>query len=478
VPVSEDSHRWQALVLVCVAFFMTVLDVSIVTVALPSITRALHFSPTSLQWVLTAYAITFGGFLLLGGRAGDILGRRLMFMIGLTIFVAASLTCGLASGPGILIGARAVQGFGAAIISPATLAIITTTFNEGPERNKALGIWGAMGGAGAAAGVLFGGILTRYLGWEWIFFVNVPVGALVLAATPFRVHESRAVLESRRFDVVGATSVTGGVALLVYAISRAPAIGWGSAQTIGLVIGSLVVLVFFVVWESRVKAPLMPLSIFKTGMVSSANGVSLLLGATVFGNFFLLTLYVQDVLGFSALRTGLTFLATAGTTVIVAGIAQAATSRVGPRPVMATGMALLVGGMVWYAQIPVRGRFLPNLLGGYLLVGVGLALAFVSVSIAALTGIGPKVAGLASGLINTSQQVGGALGVAVTGSVAVSRANSLLASGHDSAYALTHGYALGFWVIAGVALAGLILAITTVKPATDESAVPLVLETS
>lgn len=458
----DYGHRWQALALVCVAFFMTVLDVSIVTVALPSITRSLHFSATSLQWVLTAYAITFGGFLLLGGRAGDLLGRRLMFMGGLGLFSAASLTCGLANGPAMLITARAVQGLGAAIISPATLAIITTTFEEGAERNKALGIWGAMGGAGAAAGVLFGGILTRYAGWEWIFFVNVPVGAFVLLATPFRVRESRAPLETRHFDLIGATTATGGVALLVYAISRAPAVGWSSAQTIGILVGSVVVLALFVAWEQREKAPLMPLSVFRIRTVSAANAVAVLLGVTVFGNFFLLTLYVQDVLHFSALRTGLTFLATAGTTVVVAGIAQAATTRVGARPVMAVGMALLAGGMLWYAQIPVHGRFVADLLGGYLLVGVGLALSFVSVSIAALSGVGPKVAGLASGLINTSQQVGGAIGVAVTSSVAVSRADGLLAAGRSSAYAFTHGYALGFWVIAGVAMAGLALSLLTI----------------
>jgi EmrB/QacA subfamily drug resistance transporter len=470
----SDRYRWQALALVCVAFFMTVLDVSIVNVALPSITRSLHFSTTSLQWILTAYAITFGGFLLLGGRAGDLLGRRLMFMSGLALFAAASLTCGLATSPAMLITARAVEGLGAAIISPATLAIITTTFKEGAERNKALGIWGAMGGAGAAAGVLFGGLLTRYAGWEWIFFVNVPVGALVLAATPFRVRESRAAIETRHFDFIGAAASTCGVALLVYAVSRAPAVGWSSAQTVGILIGSVAVLAFFVAWETREKAPLMPLSVFRIRSVSSANAVAILLGATVFGNFFLLTLYVQDVLHFSALRTGLTFLATAGTTVVVAGIAQAATTRLGARPVLTAGMTLLVGGMIWYAQIPVHGVFVSDLLGGYLLVGVGLALAFVSVSIAALSGVGPKVAGLASGLINTSQQVGGAIGVAVTSSVAVSRADGLLASGHSVADAFTRGYALGFWVIAGVGAAGLALSLLTIPRRVAQSVVPTI----
>jgi EmrB/QacA subfamily drug resistance transporter len=459
-----DPRRWQALALVCAAFFMTVLDVSIVTVALPSIARSLPFSQTGLQWVLTAYAITFGGFLLLGGRAGDLLGRRRMFMVGLALFSLTSLTCGLAGSTAMLILSRAFQGLGAAIISPSTLSIITTTFEEGAERNKALGIWGAMGGAGAAAGVLFGGILTKYLGWEWIFFVNVPVGVIVLALTPFRVRESRAPLETRRFDVVGAVLVTGGLALLVYAISQAPTAGWASVQTVGLLVASLALLGGFVAWEARTAAPLMPLGIFRIRSLASANVVAILLGAVVFANFFLLTLYVQDVLHYSALRTGLTFLATAGTTVVVAGLAQALTTRFGARLVIAIGMMLLTGGMLFYAQIPVHGQYASNLLPGYLLVGVGLAMAFVAVSIAALVGVGPREAGLASGLINTSQQVGGALGVAIGGSVAVSHAKSLLHSGHSQGSAYTAGYSLGFWIIAGFAVAGLIMALVAIPP--------------
>jgi EmrB/QacA subfamily drug resistance transporter len=471
-----DPRRWQALALVCVAFFMTVLDVSIVTVALPSIAQSLHLSPASLQWVLTAYAITFGGFLLLGGRAGDLLGRRRMFMAGLALFTLMSLVCGLASSTAMLVTARSFQGLGAAIISPATLSIITTTFDEGPERNKALGIWGAMGGAGAAAGVLFGGILTKYLGWEWIFFVNVPVGALVLVATPFRVRESRAPLETRRFDAVGACVVTAGLALLVYAISEAPTVGWASARTIALLVVSLALLVAFVVWEARVDTPLMPLGIFKIRSLAGANAVAILLGGVVFANFFLLTLYVQDVLHYSALRTGLTFLATAGTTVVVAGAAQALTTKLGARPVMIAGLVLLTGAMVFYTQIPVRGQYPSNLLPGYLLVGFGLALSFVAVSIAALAGVGPRDAGLASGLLNTSQQIGGALGVAIAGSVAVTHAQSLLHSGHAPSAAYTSGYAIGFWVLAGFAAAGVVVAILTIprgvaaEPAGDDAA--------
>jgi EmrB/QacA subfamily drug resistance transporter len=461
--VESDPRRWQALALVCVAFFMTVLDVSIVNVALPSIGRSLHFSETGLQWVITAYAITFGGFLLLGGRTADILGRRRIFLAGVALFSVASLVCGLSGSTAVLVAARAVQGLGAAIVSPATLSIITTTFEEGKERNKALGIWGAMGGSGAAAGVLFGGILTKYLGWEWIFFVNVPVGALVLALAPRVVRESRAPGERHGFDVVGAGSVTGGLALLVYAISKAPVDGWGNGKTVGLLIGAAVLLAFFVVWESRVAKPIMPLSIFRIRTLAGANIVGVLLGASVFANFFLLTLYVQNVLHYSALKTGLTFLATAGTTVVVAGLSQWLTTQIGPRPVMAAGLALNTGGLVWYAHIPVHGSYTSDLLPGYLLVGFGLALAFIPVSIAALAGVGPRDAGLASGLINTAQQVGGAIGVAVASSVAVSRATHLLHTGSSQAAALTSGYSLAFWVVAGISAAGVVTALSLVR---------------
>ncbi|HUJ54382.1 MAG TPA: MFS transporter [Gaiellaceae bacterium] len=460
---APDPRRWQALALVCVAFFMTVLDVSIVNVALPSIGRSLHFSQTGLQWVITAYAITFGGFLLLGGRAGDILGRKRLFLVGVTIFSIASLVCGLSGSTGVLVAARAVQGFGAAIVSPATLSIITTTFEEGAERNKALGIWGAMGGSGAAAGVLFGGILTRYAGWEWIFFVNVPVGALVLALAPGVVRESRAPDIAREFDAVGASAVTGGLALLVYAISKAPVDGWSDATTIGLLAAAALLIVFFVVWETRVEHPLMPLSIFRIRTLAGANAVGLLLGASIFADFFLLTLYVQNVLGYSPLKTGITFLATAGTTVLVAALSQALSTRFGPKPVMVAGLALNTGALIWYAQIPVHGTYVGDLLGGYLMFGFGLALAFIPVSIAALAGVGEREAGLASGLLNTAQQVGGAIGIAIASSVAVSHATSLLRTGHSQAAAFTSGYALAFWVTAGISAAGVLAALVLVR---------------
>src|SRR5207302_1944638 len=364
---------------------------------------------------------------------------------------------------GVLIAARALQGFGAAVVSPSTLSIITTTFEEGPERNKAVGIWGAMGGSGAAAGVLFGGILTKYLGWEWIFFVNVPVGALVLALTPGVVRESRAPGEHRGFDAIGAVSVTSGLALLVFGISKAPVDGWSSAQTIVSLIVAVALLLFFVAWERRVPDPLMPLQVFRIRMVAGANAAALLLGAVVFSNFLILTLYVQDVLHYTALRTGITFLATAGTVVLVAGLAQAVTTRLGPRPVLAVGLALLTGAMLWYAQIPVHDTYARDLLPGYLMVGFGLALSFIPVSIAALAGVGPREAGLASGLINTSQQVGGAIGVAIALTVATSHTKSLLRTGHAPAYALTKGYALAFWVVAGLAAVGVVLALALVR---------------
>jgi EmrB/QacA subfamily drug resistance transporter len=460
--MSSDPRRWQALALVCVAFFMTILDVSIVNVALPSIKTSLSVSDKSLQWVLTAYAITFGGFLLLAGRAADLLGRRRMFMIGVALFSAASLVCGLAGSIGVLIAARAVQGIGAAIISPATLSIITTTFDEGAERNKALGIWGAMGGSGAAAGVLFGGILTKYAGWEWIFFVNVPVGALVLLLCRSVVRESR-IPGLRGFDAAGAATITSSLALFVYAISKAPDNGWGSATTIVLLIVAAVVLVGFVVIEQLQSEPMVPFRIFRIKTLTGANVAGFFLGAVVYANFFILTLYVQQVLGYSALKTGLTFLATAGTVIPVAGLSQYLVTRVGVRPVLTIGLALITGGMLYYAQIPVHGKFVSALLPGYLLVGVGMAFAFIPVSIAALAGVEPHEAGLASGLINTAQQIGGALGVAISSSVAFTHVKTLLASHHTQAQALTGGFSRTFWVLTVISAASVVLAFALVR---------------
>ena len=468
-----DPNRWKALTIVCAAFFMTILDVSIVNVALPSIGRSLHFSETNLQWVITAYAITFGGFLLLGGRAADLLGRRRVFYVGVMLFTFASFLCGLAWSEGVLIGARALQGLGAAIISPAALSIVTTTFEEGPERNKALGIWGAIGGSGAAVGVLAGGILTKYLGWEWIFFVNVPVGVDALALAPRFVRESRSERTTSP-DVAGAVTITAGLALLVYGVSEAPSHGWTSSWTISRLVVAGVLLIAFLVVEGRAKDPLMPFRIFRVRTVAGANVAGLLLGGVVFANFFLLTLYVQQVLGWSALRTGFTFVATAGTAVLWAGLAQALVTRIGPKVVMAIGFVAMTGGMLWYAQVPVHASYVSDLLPGDLMVGFALPFTFIPVSIAALAGVEQHEAGLASGLINTAQQIGGAIGVAVTSSVLLTHSNHLLKTGEAFPAAFTSGTSWAFWVTVGIGVAGLLATLVLVRSeelATVEEAV-------
>jgi EmrB/QacA subfamily drug resistance transporter len=458
-----DPHRWQALAVVGTAFFMTILDVSIVNVALPSIGADLHFSRENLQWVITAYAIVFGGFLLLGGRSADLLGRRRVFMVGVGLFTLASLVCGLSGSEGVLIGARGVQGLGAAIISPAALSIVTTSFREGAERNKALGVWGALGGSGAAVGVLAGGVLTKYLGWEWIFFVNVPVGVVVLALTLPLVRESRLETDRRRYDPFGALTVTAALVIFVYAISQAPNVGWATARTIGLLVVSAILLAVFFVLESRSEAPLVPIRIFRIRTVAGANAVGLILGAVVFANFFVLTLYVQQVLDYSALRAGLTFLATAGTAVLAAGFAQALATRIGVKPVMVGGLLLMALGMLWYTQIDTSGSFVRELLPGYLSVGIALPFAFVPVTIAALAGIADSEAGLASGVINTSQQIGGAIGVAVASTVWTGHFDSLVKTGTPVPDALTDSFSLAFWVLLGVALVGVAAALTLIR---------------
>jgi EmrB/QacA subfamily drug resistance transporter len=456
---TPDPKRWWALAVVGTAFFMTILDVSIVNVALPTIARKLHFSAGNLQWVVTAYALTFGGFLLLGGRAADLLGRRRVFMSGVILFSVASLVCGLSTNDGMLIAARAVQGIGGAIISPAALSIVSTTFTEGAERNKALGIWGALGGSGAAVGVLLGGVLTKYAGWEWIFFVNVPVGALVILAAPRIVRESRVEKAEHRYDPLGAVTITGGLALLVYTVSKAPFVGWGSTRTILLLIASVALVVSFLVIERRVREPLMPFGIFRVRTVAGANIVGFLLGGVIFANFFVLTLYVQDVLHYSALRAGVTFVATAGTAVIAAGVSQALVTRVGVKPILATGLLLLTGGMIWYTQIPSHGGYAAHLLPGYLMVGVGIAFAFVPVSIAALAGVRADEAGLASGLINTAQQIGGAIGVAFASTVFTTHFDHK----RITPQLLTDGYSLAFWVMVGFGVAAFLATLAFVR---------------
>jgi EmrB/QacA subfamily drug resistance transporter len=362
----------------------------------------------------------------------------------------------------VLIGARAIQGLGAAIISPAALSIIMTSFEEGPERNKALGIWGAIGGSGAAVGVLAGGLLTKYLGWEWIFFVNVPVGALALGLAPRFVRESRSDRDHSQ-DIGGAVTITAGLALLVYGVSEAPNHGWGSAWTLSRLAVAAALLVAFLVIESRTKDPLMPFRIFRVRTVAGANVAGVLLGAVVFANFFLLTLYVQQVLGWSALKTGLTFVATAGTAVLWAGLAQALVTKLGPKPVMAVGFVATIAGLLWYTQIPVDASYAADLLPGYLLIGFALPFTFIPVSIAALAGVEAHEAGLASGLINTAQQVGGAVGVAVTSSVSISHFNHLMKNGTPFPQAFTSGSQWAFWVTVGIAIAGLVATMTLIR---------------
>jgi len=461
--VAPDPRRWKALILICAAIFVVVLDIAIVNVALPSIGEDLHFAQRNLQWVITAYGLTYGGFLLLGGRAADLMGRRIVFMGGLAIFTAASLVCGLSTSSGMLIAARGVQGFGAAVVTPAALSIISTTFTEGSERNKALGAWGAVGGGGAAAGVLMGGILTKYFGWEWIFWVNVPVGITVLILTPIYVRESRREDVVHDYDPLGALSVTSGLIVLVYAISEAPEVGWGTFRTIGLIVLSGLLLAFFLFWEWREKAPLMPLQIFRIRLVAAANLGGFLLAGGMYGTFLLLTLYMQQVLHLSVLQTGLAFLATAGTAVIMAGPAQALTTRFGAKPVLVVGMSLLVAGCLWYTQISADGSYPVDLLPGFVSVGIGIPFAFIPITIASLAGVQAEDAGLASGLINTSQQVGGAIGTAVLSTVAFTHADTLFAEQKSTEEALTGGFQLAFWVAAAIWAAGLVSALVFIR---------------
>src|SRR3954453_11036411 len=459
-----DPQRWKALAVVCAGFFMTVVDVSIVNVALPSIGEALDFSRDSLQWVITAYAITFGGVLLLGARPADLFGRRRVFMVGVAVFTVASFLCGLAWSEGVLIGARALQGFGAAIISPAALSIIMTTFDEGAERNKALGIWGAIGGSGAAVGVLAGGVLTKYLGWEWIFFVNVPRGVAAFLLCRRFVRESRSDRKTSP-DWGGAVTVTAGLALLVYAVSKAPEHGWTSSWTLVRLGAAALLLIAVLVIEARVRYPLMPFRIFRVRTVAGANIAGLFLGAVVFANFFMLTLYVQQVLGWSALKTGPVFVATPGSAILWAGLAQALVARIGRKPVMAAGFVAMALGMLWYTQIAVDASYWSDLLPGYLLVGFALPFTFIPVSIAALAGVDYHEAGLASGLINTAQQIGGAIGVAVVSSVSISHFDTLIAENGARSFkaSFTSGSQWAFWVCAGLAVVGLVATLTLVR---------------
>jgi EmrB/QacA subfamily drug resistance transporter len=460
-PEQTDNRRWIALAVIVIAQFMVVLDVAIVNVALPSIKTDLNFSEQNLQWVITAYSILFGGVLLLGGRLADLLGRRKLFIAGIALFTVSSLLDGLAWSEGSLIAFRALQGLGAALVSPAALSILTTTFAEGRERNRALGIWGAVSGSGAAAGVLLGGALTSAFSWSWIFFVNVPVGLLVLVLSPLLLRESRADLADRHFDLSGAAAITGGLMLLVYALTRATTQGWGSGSTIALLAASAALIVGFIVIELRSRAPLLPLGIFRLRTLSGSNVTGFLLGAALFSQFFLLTLYMQQVLHYSALKTGVAYVGITLTIIIVAGVAQALVTRIGVRPLIPIGMALAAVALVLYARLPLHGHYFTDLFPAFIIGGVGMALVFVPISIGALTGVRDDEAGIASGLLNTSQQIGGAIGVAVASTIAATYTshyvNAHPGSTAASGAALTHGFAIAFWVLAVIAVAGGIL---------------------
>ncbi|HEV2924756.1 MAG TPA: MFS transporter [Solirubrobacteraceae bacterium] len=454
-----------ALLLLAMTQFVIVIDASIVNIALPSIGHALSFSQTDLSWVVNAYTLTFGGFLLLGGRLADLMGRRRMFIVGLIVFSLASLAGGFAQSEPWLIAARAVQGLGAAIVSPAALSIITTTFAEGAERNRALGVWGAVAGAGGAAGVLLGGVLTSGLSWRWVLFVNVPIGLFCAFLAPRTLLESRAEVQTRSFDLPGAVAVTAGLSLLVYALVDAVNAGWGSTSTLAEIAGAVLLLAIFIVIERRQRAPLMPFTIFRLRTLRGADTVALLIGMSLFSMFFFVSLYMQQVLHYSALKAGLSYLPLAFGIILSAGAASVAVTRFGFKPVLVTGLLFVAGGLFWFAQVPPRGgTFAGDILGPSLLAAVGLGLSFVPVTIAAVTGTRPHEAGLASGLVNTAQQVGGALGLAILATVANTRTKDLLhAGGHDLAFALTKGFERAFLVGCGFALIGALLTIVMIS---------------
>jgi EmrB/QacA subfamily drug resistance transporter len=449
---TQDPRRWKALALLSVAYLMVVLDISIVNVALPSIQTDLDFAPENLQWVVSGYALTFGGFLLLGGRLGDLLGRRRLFMVGLALFALTSLLAGLSVSSGMLIAMRLLQGAAGAILSPSVFSIVSVTFEEGSERNKALGILGGIAGAGAAIGVLLGGILTEFAGWEWIFYVNVPIGLATLVFVPRLVQESRAADLARHFDAAGAVTVTASLMLLVFGLTQSTNYGWASWQTIGALVGSAVLMALFLKIEMRSRSPLVPLGFFRKRTPTGANIIGFGLGTTIFGMFFLLSLYMQQVLGYSALKTGVGYLTVALLAVVASGISQALVTRIGVRPVLASGLTMLAVGLVLFSQVSVGGSYVSDLLPGFILIGIGLGFSFVPVSIAALAGVTGTEAGLASGLINTSQQIGGALGLAILVTISTTRTEGLLEDGVPAPQALTEGFGIAFWVGAGFAV--------------------------
>jgi EmrB/QacA subfamily drug resistance transporter len=468
--VESTQRKWLALALLATVQFMVVLDIAIVNVALPSIQADLGFSQENLQWVISAYALMFGGFLLLGGRAADLLGRRRLFIGGLALFSVASLFSGLAWSDEALIVARGFQGLGAAVITPAALSILMTTFAEGKERNVALGVWGAVGAFGAVAGVLLGGILTDLLSWEWIFYINVPVGLAAMALAPVLLQESRDTA-AKSFDALGAILVTGGLVTLVYGITQANNNGWTSAETIGLFAGAAALLAGFVGWELRASEPLMPFSIFRVRTVAAANIAGLILGTATFSMFLMLTLYMQDVLRYSPLETGVAYLAVAVTAIVWSTVAAQLVNRVGVKPVIVAGMTLLTAGLLFFTQVSVGGSYVSDLLPGFLLIGAGLGFSFVPISIAALAGVEANEAGLASGLFNTSQQIGGALGLAILSAISI----STIGTSRDPAV-LVDGFHDAFLAGAVFAVLGLVATLTLIRTSDSRAHVALTTE--
>ena len=463
-----EVRRWRAFSLLAVAYFMTAVDLLIVNVALPTIGVKLHFAESDLQWVVTAYALTFGGFLLLGGRAADLLGRRRMFMAGLALFTAASLACALATSGTFLIIMRGVQGLGAAMVLPAALSIVMNMFPEGAERNKALGLWGAIGASGATVGVLAGGVLTRYAGWPYIFYLNVAVGGATLLLAGRVVPESRLDGARRRYDPLGAITVTGALVIAVYAISQAPAVGWTAARTLALLAAAAALLAAFVIIEARTEAPLLPLRLFRLRTLAGSNAVGFLLGASFYGYIFIGTLFMQQVLGYSAMTTGLAWLAVGLTGTVLAAPAQMLVTRASVRLVMAAGMTVTGAGILWATQVPAHGSFWANLAGPFFLTGA-VTWAFIPVSIGALIGVTERDAGVASGLIDSSQQLGGAIGIAVASTVAAARSRALLGQGHAITDALTGGFHWALWVCGLVGLTAVPIALILVRRAVTEA---------
>jgi EmrB/QacA subfamily drug resistance transporter len=466
--MTREQLRWGALALIVTAQFMVILDVAIVNVALPSIKSDLGFSQASLQWVVSAYAIFFGGALLLGGRLGDLLGRRRLFVAGLAVFAASSLLCGLAWSEASLITFRALQGLGGAMLAPAALALLITTFAEGRERNVALGIYGAAAGSGAAVGVLLGGVLTSYMSWPWIFFVNVPVALAAIALTPVLLRESRADNALRHFDVAGATSITAGLMILVYALTRATTDGWATATTIGLLAASAVLVLSFIAIELRSKAPLLPLRIFRIRSLAAANAAMVIIGAVTFSEFFLLTLYLQDVLHYSAIQTGVAFSGFAISVVVASNLAQAVVSRFGIRATLTAGILASALSVAWLTRLPLDGHYFWDMFPAFVLGGLGLGFSFVPLTIASLAGVERADAGIASGLVNTSRQIGGAIGLAAMSAIAAtSTANYADAHpgvGAASAAALDHGFQTTLYVLTGLLVVGAVIAGVWIKP--------------